>query len=64
LIQICENYWPNFQNVLPAAEKIFPIYSALGCYRLMKSIDIEAYYKFYNHRHQLGDNLREYLQNA
>jgi len=61
LIEICEHYWPNFQKILPQAETIFPIYSALGCYRLMKSIDINAYYQFYGNRHQLGDNLREYL---
>lgn len=63
-IEICESYWPNFQKVLAKVEAIFPIYSALGCYRLMKSIDIEAYYQFYGNRHKLGDSLREYLQHA
>ena len=61
LIEICKRYWPNFQKILPKAETIFPIYSALGCYRLMKSIDINAYYQFYGNRHQLGESLREYL---
>lgn len=61
LIEICESYWPNFQKVLPKVEAIFPIYSALGCYRLMKSIDIEAYYQFYGNRHQLGEILGKYL---
>jgi len=64
LIQICERYWPDFQEVLPKVEAIFRVYSALGCYRLMKSIDIEAYYQFYKNRHQLGDSLREYLHHA
>ena len=61
LIQICEQYWPDFKKVLPKVDAIFPIYSALGCYRLMKSIDIDDYYEFYGNRHKLGDNLREYL---
>lgn len=64
LIQICERYWPDFQEVLPKVEAIFPVYSALGCYRLMKSVDIEGYYQFYNNRHQLADSLREYLHHA
>ena len=61
LIQICEQYWPDFKKVLPKVDAIFPIYSALGCYRLMKSIDIDDYYEFYGNHHKLGDNLREYL---
>ena len=64
LINICQQYWPEFNKAYPLMKAIFPVYSALGCYRLMKSIDILDYYQFYNHRHQLGDSLREYLQNA
>ena len=62
LILICEKHWPEFQKILPKVEKIFPVYSALGCYRLMKSIDIDAYYHFYNQYHKLGDNLKSYLK--
>jgi len=63
LINICQKYWPEFDKAYPLMKAIFPVYSALGCYRLMKSIDILDYYQFYKHRHQLGDSLREYLQN-
>lgn len=64
LINICQQYWPEFDKAYPLMKAIFPVYSALGCYRLMKSIDILDYYQFYKHQHNLGDSLREYLQNA
>jgi Phosphotransferase enzyme family len=64
LINICQQYWPEFDKAYPLMKAIFPVYSALGCYRLMKSIDILDYYQFYKHQHKLGDSLREYLQNA
>ena len=64
LINICQKYWPEFDKAYPLMKAIFPVYSALGCYRLMKSIYILDYYQFYKHQHKLGDSLREYLQNA
>lgn len=64
LLNICQKYWPKFDEAYPIIKVIFPVYSALSCYRLMKSIDIEAFYQFYPHQHKLGASLLEYLQNA
>ncbi len=44
------------------SKKLWPIYSALGCYRLMKAVDLEAYETYYADRpNQLSGYIREYL---
>jgi hypothetical protein len=44
------------------AKKLWPIYGAFGCYRLMKSIDIQAFRSWYaNKPNRLADSFREYI---
>lgn len=44
------------------AKKLWPIYSALGAYRLMSGVDLQAFKSYYAHRpHRLVGYFREYI---
>ncbi len=44
------------------AKKLWPLYSALGCYRLMISVDLLEYKSYYANRpHRLAGYFREYI---
>ena len=47
------------------AKKLWPIFGAFGCYRLMKSVDLQAFRSYYsNSPHRLADSFREYIASA
>lgn len=47
------------------AQKLWPIYSALAHYRLMVSVDLQAFKSYYTHRpNQLAGHLREYAASS
>lgn len=44
------------------AKKLWPIYGAFGCYRLMMSVDLQAFRSHYANRpNRLADSFREYI---
>ena len=44
------------------AKKLWPIFGAFGCYRLMKSVDLQAFRSYYANRpNRLADSFREYI---
>ena len=44
------------------AKKLWPIYGALGCYRLMMSVDLQAFRSHYAKKpNKLADSFREYI---
>ena len=47
------------------AQKLWPIFGAFGCYRLMRSVDLQAFRSYYSNRpHRLADSFREYIASA
>lgn len=67
LQEACFKNWMEFsKNQLlegfKLAKKIWPIYSALGVYRLMNGVDMEAFKSYYADRpHRLVGYFREYI---
>lgn len=67
LQEACFKNWMEFsKNQLlegfKLAKKLWPIYSALGAYRLMNGVDMEAFKSYYVDRpHRLVGYFREYI---
>ena len=47
------------------AQKLWPIFGAFGCYRLMRSVDLQAFRSYYSNKpNRLADSFREYIASA
>lgn len=53
----------NLLKMFILAKQLWPVYSALDCYRLMMSVDLETYRSYYANRPSLiAGYLREYIE--
>ena len=47
------------------AQKLWPIFGAFGCYRLMRSVDLQAFRSYYSNKpNRLADSFKEYIASA
>lgn len=45
------------------APKLWPIFGAFACYRLMKSVDLNSFKSYYaNNHNRLANSFREYIK--